>query len=446
MTLSNFRLNVVLRVLLLCILIGTLISVVYKTSWVVTPLVIGIIAWIVIVDLVLYVEKGNKEFTDFLLSIKNSDFSKYNAADKRGGSFVELKKAYNTIIDEFQSTRIDKESQYTFLQTALEHLNTAIICFDRTGEVKLINEEAKILLHSPYLFNINILQKANPTLYERLQGNTNEVLEIDINGEHLKLLFRSTAFKLQNVEHKLISIQNIKTEIEQKEIEAWEQLLRVLTHEIMNSITPISSLSATLKEKMDAIPATTANTESLDDVKQGLDVIENRSNGLVSFVHHYKSLITLPAPDFKQVSVKQVFERARLLTEKQLEEKGIAIDFDIKNDFMIQLDINLVEQVLINLINNSADALSTTAEPLIVLSASRFNNKTVIRIADNGQGIDKEMLSRVFIPFFSTKKKGSGIGLSLSKQIMHLHGGSINVNSEPHVGTVFNLEFPAVGN
>jgi two-component system, NtrC family, nitrogen regulation sensor histidine kinase NtrY len=446
MTSGSFRLNVVIRVLLLTALISLLLYSIYVAGWIITPVIILLTVGVSVTELVFYVEKTNREFTDFLLSVKSADFSKYNTSDKRGKSFSEFKEALNIIIDEFQAARIDREAHYTFLQKIMEHLNTAIISIDSTGEVKVINEAAKQLLHNPYLVNINSLQQSNLPLFNylaSLQPGRNPIFEIEVKGERLKLSARYTAFKIQGIEHKLISIQNIKPEIEATEIETWEQQLHVLTHEIMNSMTPISSLSSTLKKKMEVVVNDLAfNEEVADDLSKGLQVIENRSNGLANFVNHYKSLITLPVPSFKPVQAKDLLDSIHTLTSRQLQEKGIRLLIANKSPITISIDADLIQQVLINLVNNASDALSGTNEPVIKLSAELANGKPVITVADNGEGISNEVMNKIFIPFFTTRTKGTGIGLSLSKQIMRLHNGSISVKSTEGQGTVFLLEFP----
>jgi signal transduction histidine kinase len=448
MGLNNFRINVVFRILLLAAAIGGFLFCFHRAGLVVTPVILFVVIIASITELVFYVERTNREFTNFLLSVKSSDFSKYGKEDTRGKSFAGFRKALNLITEEFQLARIGKEANYQFMQAVVEHMDTAIISFDKAGEVKLINETAKTLLHMPYLKNIYSLQKTDPELCSYLLGLQNgnkTILDISIGGEKLKLSFRSATFIMQGTEHTLISVQNIKTEIEHTELEAWEQLLHVLTHEIMNSITPLSSLSATLKTKaIHLMDTRTFDEEAIDDLSQGLSVIERRSIGLVNFVNHYRSLITLPEPEFRVAKVSELFENIKLLKGDVLQRKGISLKMDVKNTSMtVRADTALIEQVLINLINNAIDAVAGCANPAIELSATVVNNRVIISVADNGPGIESDVLDKIFIPFFTTKNSGSGIGLSLSKQIMRLHQGSIKVNAALSHGTVFTLEFPA---
>jgi len=444
MILNSFRFNVLARVLLICILIGILSFAVLQKQWIATSLVLSFIICFVVVSLLRYVERTNSEFSDFLQSIRSADFARYNEDDKRGTSFSALKQAFNTIVEEFQTTRIDKEAHYVFLQTVVSNVNTAIISFDSKGDIKILNRAAQELLDLPFLDNIHQLSRINRELYNSLASGANEILPISVQEKRLKLLFRSASFRIQDNEHRLILITNVKPEIDRAEVEAWEQLLHVLTHEIMNSITPISSLSGTIKDHLNSmIKDDVRDGEMLHDMAEGLQVIENRSAGLIAFVNNYKTLITLPEPDLQRISVGKLFDRLLVLTGRHLEQKGVTLKIESGGRLLfIIADDGLIEQVLLNLIYNAADAVAGCMEPRIVLSAGLQNEKTTIRISDNGAGIDPDIMGKIFIPFFTTKNTGTGIGLSLSKQIMHQHNGSIDVYSTSGKGSVFTLSFP----
>jgi two-component system, NtrC family, nitrogen regulation sensor histidine kinase NtrY len=445
MALNNFRFNVVLRIGGITLVICLVAAILYKTTWAITPVVLSFIGCLLIAELVRYVERSNRQFSDFLLSIKSAEFSSFDDQEKRGHSFTALKKAFNTITTEFQKTRIEKEAHYTFLQSVMENLGTAVISFDSDGNIKLINDAAKDLLGISFLSNINYLEQINPAIHKAILSGSNEIITNSNNEERQKLLLRTSNFRLQDLDHKLVLITNIRSEIESTEIEAWEQLLHVLTHEIMNSITPISSLSGTIKSQLNNfISGDKINRDTLSDISEGLQVISKRSAGLINFVNQYKTLLTLPQPNIETITVASMLERVQLLVQTGLGEKGIKLKNELRNKKLhVRADINLIEQVLINLVNNAADSLNSINEPVIILSADHQNEKIVLRISDNGEGIDKEILSKIFIPFFTTKKNGTGIGLSLSKQVMRLHNGGIYANSVPGEGTTFSLEFPS---
>jgi nitrogen fixation/metabolism regulation signal transduction histidine kinase len=444
---NNFRAIISLRIAILVLLSGAFVYSLIIAHWIITSAILLILVVAVAYTLVSFVEKTNREFTAFLLAIKSADFSKHSTADKRGPSFIDLKKAMNIILEEFQMARTEKEAHFVYLQTALEQMSTAVISFDSKGTVRLINQQAKTLLDIPYLKNINALRATNDSLYRFLtadQTHSNRVQEININGERLKLSVRSSDFSIQGVGHKLVSIQNIRSEIENTELEAWEQLLHVLTHEIMNSITPLSSLSATLQAKAYQLLADgNYDEEAIDDLSTGLAVIARRSDGLMAFVNHYRTFTTLPPPELRTLDIKALIGRVVTLKHQQLLEKNITLKLDIADDVAtIICDSNQIEQVLINILNNAIDVLAHTSAPEINIVANVANGKPRLQIIDNGPGIENENLEKIFIPFFSTKSNGTGVGLSLSRQIMRMHGGTISVSSSPGQATTFSLEFP----
>jgi two-component system nitrogen regulation sensor histidine kinase NtrY len=246
---------------------------------------------------------------------------------------------------------------------------------------------------------------------------------------------------------KLLTMQNIQSELQQQEIEAWQNLTRVLRHEIMNSITPISSLTSTLREILDH-DMTRKNShyelreEGADDLREGLSTIENRSKGLIKFIDAYREYTSLPQPRLKAVNIKSFMERVVQLLKPEIKKTPVALAYRCESEFLsIQADEEMIEQVLINLIKNSWEALADTPGGQIEVNAYYAVNHVVIEVTDNGPGIIPEAMNRVFVPFFTTKKTGSGIGLSLSRQIMQMHNGSLTVTSAPGVKTTFTMKF-----
>ena len=447
MALNNFRLQLVFRIAIIAVCTTGAVASLFYTHWIVTPALLFGLMILGICELIYFIEKTNRDFTSFLLSIKNADFSGHTISDKRGRTFTEFREALNIITAAFQKVRTDKEANYIFLQTVVSDLSTALLSFDECGEVKLINDAAKTLLHIPHLKNINSLNQSAPRLADylnKLKSTENSMLEIKIGDEQLKLSGRAIDFNIQGIEHKLVSIQDIRTEIDATETEAWEQLLHVLTHEIMNSITPISSLSSTLKKKTDELLKQHKDDEDImNDLSGGLNVIARRSEGLINFVNHYKTLINLPAPMFKLVSVEALFNNVLLLTNDRMTKQQLSVRCNYSElPMYLKADAGQVEQVLINLLNNAADALENIEQPSIILTASSSADKTIIQLIDNGKGFDTEVADKLFVPFFTTKNNGSGIGLSLSRQIMRRHGGSISIRSSKGEQTICRLEFP----
>lgn len=436
------------RIMLIALLTGGIAYCVFIQHWVFPSLLMLIVLAGAIYEFMHFTERPTREFTLFLEAIKGTDFTRYTVQDERGRLFSDFRKAQNNIIDAFRQARIEKESHLVFLQTAVEHMSTAIICFDKEGHIKLMNRAARQLLQMPYLENIFSLRQTNKALCDYLTGIQelhSPVLEVSANGEALKLSVRATDFNLQGVEHRLLSVQNIRPEMEQAELEAWQQLLRVLTHEIMNSITPLSSLSETLKQKTDQlIQSEQPDADILEDLSMGLEVIARRCSGLLNFVNHYRNFTTLPKPVTEDIPVSSLFDRILRLKTDQIIHTGITVHKCVMQPSLsVHADATLAEQVLINLLDNAIDAVKEVQTPAITMEGRTTSGKVQIHISDNGSGMEPVDLEKIFIPFYTTKTHGSGIGLSLSRQIMRLHGGTITAHSEPGKGTEFVLEFPA---
>jgi two-component system, NtrC family, nitrogen regulation sensor histidine kinase NtrY len=348
----------------------------------------------------------------------------------------------------FQKTRSEKEEHYRYLQTVMQHVGVGLISYNLGGKVEFINNAAKKILNISYLNNIEMLNSVTKGLGTSLltiKAGEKSTLKIADENELIQLIVYATEFKMRDQLYTLISLQNIQSELEEKEMESWQKLIRVLTHEIMNSITPISSLAATVNymlEKEDN-PADGVKDETINDIKIAVNTIQKRSEGLLHFVDDYRNLTKIPKPNFEIFPVKNLFERIEKLMENKLNENKISFSTSIEPASLeVTADPELIEQVLINLLINSIQALSEINNPKINLAAYLDDRgKITLRITDNGPGISDELQEKIFIPFFSTKKNGSGIGLSLSRQIMRSHGGSIRISSYPNKETVFTLKF-----
>jgi signal transduction histidine kinase len=269
---------------------------------------------------------------------------------------------------------------------------------------------------------------------------------MDRKGETLQLAIHATEYQLGQQHYTLVSLQNIGSELEEKEMEAWQNLIRVLTHEIMNSITPISSLAATVNEMLNA--ATRNNEgeispEAMDDIRQAVGTIEKRSQGLLHFVDAYRNLTHIPRPTFRVCLVKELFSRVHTLMQAQTAEAQIAMTTSVEPENLeVSVDPDLIEQVLINLVRNAIQSMACQAVKTLDLSARADETGHVwIEVLDNGPGIPRDIQERIFIPFFTTREDGSGIGLSLSRQIMRMHGGTILCRSSEGSGTAFALRF-----
>jgi signal transduction histidine kinase len=306
----------------------------------------------------------------------------------------------------------------------------------------LINTAAKRLLHVPRLGNIGDLDRVSPALANTMRGlgpRDRHLVRFEEGGEMAQLSLHASVFRMRDNEHTLVSLFDIGSDLDDKEMEAWQNLIRVLTHEIMNSITPIASLASTAA---DMLGDDDLDTETTDDIRTAVSTIQRRSEGLLHFVEAYRNLTRLPAPSFKITSVTDLFARVEQLLQPQFTASVVELHTRVEPPTLeLTADPEQVEQVLINLLRNAREAAAGRADARVELTAYLSRGKVVVEVFDNGPGIVEEALDQVFIPFFTTKQEGSGIGLSLCRQIMRLHSGSIAVRSEPEVRTVFALRF-----
>ncbi|GAB2960625.1 sensor histidine kinase [Hymenobacter coalescens] len=403
-------------------------------------------------ELARYVTRNNRALADFLLAVKYRDFAQHYNEEHADRSLRPLYAAFNQLNATFRQLSAEREAQFAYLQTVLQLIDTGIISYDEAGRVEWVNEAFKQTLELPYLKNMQTLDKRLPEVYQAiqcLQPGTPAVVKLRVGAKTMQLLLSATAFRLQGRAFTLVAFKNVSRALDDTETEAWQKLLRVMTHEIMNSVAPIASLADTLRrhlrrelEQAAATPPL-AGHALLDDVAEGIGIIQSRSEGLLRFARVYRDLSTISAPQLTTVYVQELFGSIRGLMTPQLQEAGIELLTMVEpTDLQLPADSQLLEQVLINLVLNAAYAVREAVRPRIQLRARTADaGHVVIEVTDNGTGIPAELLDSIFIPFFTTRPHGTGIGLSLAKQIMHLHKGSIKVQSAEGLGTVFRLEF-----
>lgn len=448
MVFNDFRFRTILRVFFLGLSMSAATYLLQMPEMYITAGVIGVIIILQLAELFRFISNTNRKLTRFLESVKYSDFaSGFSADDSLGKSFKELNIAFNQVLEAFRKARSEKEEHLLYLNTIVEHVTTGLISFDSEGSIELINATAKKLLRIDTLRNIDELIDSKPRLYKVLFDLATGKSELFALEGDIQLSITATEIILRGKKVKLIALQNIQPELQKKELEAWQNLTKVLRHEIMNSITPIASLTSTLKDVLLEDLIHTAGKfelpeEAVDDLHDGIETIEGRSKGLISFINAYRDYTSIPLPKVKPILASDLFEHVSQLLKVELRKAHISFHYSIhpKNLELI-IDEELIEQVLINLIKNAIEA-STSNESVINLFADfNENDNPRITIVDNGTGIAREALEQIFIPFYSTKQTGSGIGLSLSRQIMQLHSGTLTVESELEKGTTFTLNF-----
>jgi nitrogen fixation/metabolism regulation signal transduction histidine kinase len=447
---KNFRINIIVRIIMLAATVF-LFFVALDIDFKVTPFLVGAAVLIEVFTLIRYVDRTNRDLTSFLESIRFAEFTRTFKIEGMGSSFDELNRAFNDVISDFQKVRSEKEEHFHYLQSIVQNIDVAILAYRKDGTVEMINKAAKKLFQIHSLKNIKGLEQISPELVNTLlhiNPGENALVKVQDQDDILQLAVYSTEFKIKDKLIILTTINNIQNVLEEQETEAWQKLIRVLTHEIMNSITPIASLSSTLEIMLKGITENGNIKEELDintvmEILQALQTINKRSTGLLHFVNTYRNLTRIPKPNFKIFPVQELFKNIYLLMEEELAETKI--NFVTKIDpenLMVSADEQLIEQVIINLIRNSIHALENRNDPTIELKA--FYNKrgrVTMQVTDNGTGILPEVLDKIFIPFFTTKQSGSGIGLSLSRQILRLHNGTISAHSVPEKETVFTMTF-----
>ena len=450
MVYRNFRINTIVRILLLTVSIFVFIYTILQYSYHITPFLIGLLIIVQIILLFKYIDRVNRDLTTFLESIRFSEFSLTFQTRGLGKSFDDLNKAFNDVINDFQKVRSEKEEHFQYLQSIVQNIDVSILAYQRDGTVEMVNKAAKKLFQVSSLRNIHSLNSLSSELVTTLieiKPGENKLVRIQEQDDLLQLAIFATELKIHNKAIILSTIKNIQNVLEEQETEAWQKLIRVLTHEIMNSITPIASLSSTLDMMLKGVVTgekdQTLDMESVVDIQQALQTINKRSTGLLHFVNTYRNLTRIPKPNFRIFPVKDLISNVQLLMEEEIKQNEIKLVSSVMPpDIEFSADEQLLEQVLINMVKNAIQALGNRPDPEISIRA--FINKRgrlTIQVTDNGQGILKDVIDKIFIPFFTTKTKGSGIGLSLSRQIMRLHGGTITASSEPDVGTTFTLTF-----
>ena len=411
-------------------------------------IILGILVSIQTAGLIRYVRRTNRDLAKFLLAIKNTDFT-VHFGQEPDQSFRSLHMAFKEIIASYRHMSAEREVQYHYLQLLVSHVNVGIISLRGDDDIALMNQAALDLLQTETYHHWHNLERKHPQLVQEvdaLREGESKLLELSLGGETRRLSVQVRSVVIRKEPYRIVTLQDIEQEINQSETDAYHRLIRILTHEIMNSITPIASLSETLlmllqDSQGNVKPWQEVGEEHVADVARSLQTINRRSDGLLHFVEDYRKLTKLPQPQPETVLASDLLRAVGQLMQAELQSQRILLDVQIQSEVTLWGDPRLIEQVLINLVTNSIQALKAVASPQVTLRAYTHQAQTVIEVTDNGTGIDSGKLEQVFVPFFSTKDQGSGIGLSLSRHIMTLHRGTIRVQSDPGQCTSFFLYF-----
>jgi len=449
--LKSYRLQLLLRILMLAASIYGLASVGLNPDYRSTFVGLALFILLQVGLLVHFHERTNRLFLRFLNAIQYDDFTEQFHISGEGKTLRELSLQLNKVMEKFREVRAEKEAHLQYFEVIVQHIGIGIVTFKPDGTILLLNNAAKKLLQVGQLRQVQELEAVSPELalgLRQLESGDKVLVPVRQGAEQANLSVHVMELSLLGDRIRLASLQNIQSELEEKEMEAWQNLIKVLTHEIMNSVTPIASLSASAYEEVSGYTDTEAEEvtllrEELLDIGQCLQTISRRSDGLIYFVNDFRNLTTITVPQFSRFNVTELLQEIKVLLREQLIAKQVRLHLEVSPDSLIlSADRAMVEQVLINLVKNAMEAVQDQPGSKIYVRAFHDERSRIsIEIEDNGHGMTTEAMSKIFIPFFTTKKSGSGIGLSLSRQIMRLHKGTISVQSELGKGTTFRLRF-----
>ncbi len=447
---KNLYINILIRVLLiviLSVLLGYLIAA--DKSLRISLLCFMAIA-VLTTNLISFLNTTNKKIKYFFEAVKNDDSNLSFPVQEKNKTVREIYKSMNGVNQQIQKLKIENRNQEQYFSILIEHLAIGIITFNNKGFILHSNSFAKKLLEVDILTHLKQIERIDEKLYHTINSIKpfeRRLVPINSQGGEVQLSLKATSFRTRDDELVILSIQDIKNELDEKEVESWMKLIRVLMHEIMNSITPITSLSESLSNIYSTsgkpVSPEQVTSKAIATTLQGLNVIKSQGRGLMSFVESYRKLTRIPEPDKQLFKAADLLNRLKVLYNSQDKSGKIDLSFSLKDpDLEIFADQNLISQVLINLVRNALEAIENIPGGRILISAGTDRElRPEICVIDNGPGIPEENLDEIFVPFFTTRKNGSGIGLSISKQIMRVHGGNLKVRSVPGKETVFCLTF-----
>jgi nitrogen fixation/metabolism regulation signal transduction histidine kinase len=449
MVCKRFYYNLIVRIILMAVSCFLLFLAIFYFPNISVIIILSALFIFLAGNLVHYLNTINRKLENFFIAHLSGEVTTSFTRTSQKDEFSGLYSYFTQINERLEKARLDNEIRNNYFKTLVDHAAVGLISFSPDGEVEFFNDAAKKIFGVFIVRNLSKLDRFKEGLSDHLlnlETNQTELVPIIINGELIQLATKKVQFKTGDKLLNLVSLQNIKPELEQKEVESWQRLIRVLTHEIMNSITPITSLVGTLlniyrdRESGKIISPESVTQHAVDKTVKGLELVAGRGSGLVEFMQNYREVTRLPKPQFQTLNVKDILQKIALLYEEQANENNIRLLVDCHPSLFLQGDDNLLEQVLINLVKNAIEAFDDTPDPMIKMSGQSMQDRIIIEVEDNGKGIPPGVLEDIFVPFFTTKVSGSGIGLSLSRQIIRQHGGSLDVQSIPGQKTVFTIK------
>ncbi len=449
MTYNKFYISIFSRIILIVLTCLLFVYFIERDDTMLTSVFIVFLGLVQIAYLIKYVNRTNRELAEFLTHLQQGDTSLLFSKENIEKTFKGLRNSFEKINTDVKQIKAEKEQKEHYLKYVIDNIKTGLLAFNEFGNIEFVNDQAKMFLNKENLrlLNVNELEDEFVKVLHKTKSSESTIIKKTINDNLYYLAFSSSEFKIDNKKVRLFTIHDVKQEIETNEIESWQKLTSVLTHEMMNSITPITSLAHAIKRYLKnddkLLDQAEISNELISDIVENADIIENRGSGLLKFIDNYRTISKLPKPKFETFETGKFLHKVVQLFDNEIKEKKITviINVDIKN-LSLLADRSMIEQVIINLIKNSIEALNNISNPQIELKALIGKNQRIkIQVIDNGKGISKDVNDDVFIPFYTTKENGSGVGLPLSRQIMKLHKGSINIESEPNIQTKVTLVF-----
>jgi two-component system, NtrC family, nitrogen regulation sensor histidine kinase NtrY len=446
---SPFRTGIAARTAALFLTIGAVAWMVANTQWYVTISLFIAAALYEAIALVRFSTQSSREVARFLDALSVDDLSQSFSGLTADGAHRELGTAMERVLTRLRASRSERDEQAQYLQTLVNHVPVALISIDERGAVRMLNMAAR------RLFEISLTQVAQLSRYgetfavslESLSAGNTAILRMERSSGTLLLKAAATEIVTRGLRTRLVSLQNIENEMSAQELEAWQTVIRVMAHEVMNSLTPVSSLATTahdlVRDVLEQLPADDPRAASLADARDALEAVSRRSEGLLHFVRGHRRLTKPLAARIEVMPVQRLFARIQRLLASDLADRDIRMLTRVEPETLeLAMDTELLDQALINLVRNAIEALRDTPSGQIALSAYREpDGRIAISVSDNGPGIAPDQREKVFVPFFTTKRQGSGIGLTLVRQIAAAHGASVDVGETPGGGATVRLRF-----
>lgn len=440
---NRFSLLLFLRLGLLFFLLLGIAMTRLESKWFFSNLILGLLVILITLELIRFINRTNLDLVHLLQALQKDDFATHFQTNRSGRNFRKLYGTFNEVIERYQDTEMQREAQKEFLDIAVSQLNVGIIAHEIGGRILIFNHYAQQIVGTmaPKDWDILVLRKIPiVNILHQLPIGAPSIHTQQLGNQQQSLLLQATTFSLLQKQIRLYTIKDIKSHLDQKEIESWQKVIRVLTHEIMNSLTPVISLTELAQTLLHDEQSPHPYAE---DIQSAIGTAKDRAKGLLAFVRGYRQFLSVPVPNLAPIDLFPFIKNLEQLLLDTFEKNNIQFQLTLPSSSVsFPGDQYLLEQVFINLFTNAVEALAETENPILQLDCSQDKNRLLFQLKDNGPGMPHEVFTQIFIPFYTTKEKGTGIGLSISKQIIQSHQGQLFVQSKEGEGSRFFIELP----